>query len=130
MTVSWWWGVDALTSRETRQGGFVVRPRVDVRRYGTGNRDLGDGAAGPIEQLPDALVAVQRGELAEQRAGERERVAAAVGVAADGELCVAAPGQQRADRRRRDARLVAEQQTPGRRRRSPAATLRSRTSSR
>src|SRR4051794_30119224 len=97
-------------SDDAGQRGLVVGPGVDVGRDVTWDRDLGHSVAGAVEQLPHALVAVQRGQLAEPRAGERERMAAAVGVAADGERRVSAAGQQRADRGRRDARLVAEQE--------------------
>src|SRR3954469_2184101 len=78
-------------SDDAGQRGLVVGPGVDVGRDVTGDRDLGHSVAGAVEQLPHALVAVQRGQLAEPRAGERERMAAAVGVAADGERRVSRP---------------------------------------
>src|SRR5437763_13641785 len=54
------------------RNGLVVLPRVDIERDRAGDRHLGDLVAVPVEQLPDALVAVQRRELAEHGALERE----------------------------------------------------------
>ena len=95
---------------------------------GAAHAHVGDRAA--VEQLPDALVAVQRGQLAEDRAGERERVAAAVVVAAGRERRVAAA--RRAARARSPASRPAGRRAAARarRRRPPAARPRSTTSSR
>ena len=89
---------------------LVVLPGVDVARDRARHGHLGDRLAGAVHQPPDALVAVQRGELAERAAREGERVAAAVVVAAGGERRLAAARHQRRDRRRRHAGLVAEQE--------------------
>ena len=66
--------------------------------------------AGAVEQLPHALVAVQRRELIERAARERQRVAAAVVVGARGERGVASPGEQLRHGCGGDAGLVSQQQ--------------------
>ena len=74
------------------------------------DRYVDDLVARTIEQLPDALIAVERGELIERAARERERVAAPVVVPARGQRAVAAAGEQLADGRGADPGLVAEHQ--------------------
>src|SRR6476469_6083068 len=78
----------------------VVVPRVDVQRDGAGHRYVRDVGGPAVEQLPDALVAVQRPELGEDVAGERERVPASVLVAADRERRAVTTGEQLRDRLR------------------------------
>ena len=88
----------------------VVRVGVHVTRDGARDRHLGHLLGAPVEQPPDALVAVQIGQLTEGVVREGDRVAAAVLVAADGQRRAAAAGQQRPHRLRRHAGLVAEHQ--------------------
>ena len=83
--------------RERVEDGPVVLRRVDVERDRPGDRHLGDLVGALVEQAPDALVAVELGELGEDRAREGDRMAAAVVVATDGERRVAAAGEQRGD---------------------------------
>ena len=80
--------------------GLVVLRGVHVARDRARDRHLGDIVAAPVEQAPDALVAVQVGELAERRCGRTRSGAAPVVVAADRERRVAAAGEQRVTGRR------------------------------
>ena len=80
----------------------------DGTRPGTGTSTTSRRA--PVEQLPDPFVAVQRGEVGERAARERERMAAAVLVHAGRKRGVAASGEQGCDGLRGNAGLVREQQ--------------------
>src|SRR3954451_17907546 len=51
---------------------LVVLPRVHVRRHAAGHLHLAPLRPALLEQLPHRLVAVQRRQLLEQRAPERE----------------------------------------------------------
>ena len=53
---------------------LVVLRGVDVERDRARDRHLADVAGALVEQAPDALVAVEAGEVGEHRAGERDRV--------------------------------------------------------
>ena len=99
-----------LNSAAAGEHRLVVVPGVDVEGDGARDRHV-DHVIGPaVEQLPDALVAVQRREVGEDRSRERERMPATVLVAAGGQRRVAAAGKQHRDGLRRHARLVAQHQ--------------------
>src|SRR3954447_11644364 len=87
---------------------LVVRPRVDVLRDLPGHAYLDDVAVAALDQLPHRLVALQRAEVVEHGAAERERVAAAVLVARHRDRRLAVPREQRAHGSWPDPGLVAE----------------------
>jgi hypothetical protein len=88
----------------------VVLPGVDVERDPCADRHVDDLVRPAVEQLPDPFVSVQRRELGEDAAPERERVAAAVVVEAGGKRSLATPGEERGNRSGRHTGLVAEQE--------------------
>ena len=77
---------------------------------GPGIAHLADLAGALVEQAPDALVAVEAGQVGEHRARERDRVPAPVVVAADGERRTTAALEQCRNGGGRHAGLVSEHQ--------------------
>jgi hypothetical protein len=76
---------------------LVILPRVDAPGDRPFDRDVDDHRSVAIQQLPHALVPVERRLLAERAARERQRMAATVRVPARGERRVASPREQPVD---------------------------------
>ena len=88
----------------------IVLPGIDIAGDAAAHRNIDHLGPVAIEQLPHPLVAVQRRQLFEGGASERERVPPPILVAAGSERSIAAAGDQGSYRGRAHTGLIAQHQ--------------------